>query len=348
MRKCDDCRIILDDSAEFCPSCGKAISGQAASQPDGGVGALLASANLRRMRGELNAAAEDAQKAFHRDPNNAEAASLLAAIYEDQGDLEEALVWCQVAVDLDPKMPVYRARLDRIRSRIASESSAFAPVRAFLRKRWVRVVASIAAALVVVAVIVSTWGRPYSPKARPAARVSKPVTIAAPGEQQPPRRPAQSGGMPLSGAQPAGTIPAQAPQPASSARQSLRTLAEIYLRDALSASEKVAASGARIDDVIADPRQAVVTVTFSMSSSSVLNKERILSAAYAIALAAFAANNEAQFVTVRCLIPGNDGGAQIAFVGDTARQTVHPLPDQPSAGQMEAAFGRPWWHAYIK
>lgn len=347
MRKCDDCRIILEDTVQFCPKCGKAISGQAGGQTDGGLGALLASANLRRMRGELTAAAEDAEEAFRRDPNNAEAASLLAAIREDQGNLEDALVWCQLAVDLDPGVPVYRARLERIKRKMAGSNGARAAAARFFRRRWVRIAASLGVVLAVVMVIANIWGSPPAPRQKqPSVRTPEPVTISPPGER-PARPPAASNGVSLSGAQPTGVLSAQPPQPSASSRQQLRTPAEIALRNSLAASDEIVASGARIDDVIADPRQAVVTVTFSLSDSVVLNKQRILNAAFHIAGAVFAANNEAQFVTARCLVSAAEG-AQIAFVGDTARQTLQNMSDQPAPDQLESAFGRPWWHAYIK
>jgi len=64
MRRCEDCQIILDSTVRFCPKCGKQVEpdGVPAAQKD--VNALLASANLERIRKESTAAGSASPDAF--------------------------------------------------------------------------------------------------------------------------------------------------------------------------------------------------------------------------------------------------------------------------------------------
>jgi len=125
----------------------------------------------------------------------------------------------------------------------------------------------------------------------------------------------------------------------------LRTPGEFAIRTALAEAQPAVLGGARVDDVIADPRQGIAVVTFSVPGGAALTKERILSAATGVARVAFAANAEVKFVTARCLLTtGVAAGNQIAFVGDTARQSVDTLGDNPTAERQAAAFANQWWN----
>ena len=62
----------------------------------------------------------DATAALEIDPNNAEVASLLAAIYEQRGNLDEAAVWYRIALELGPNYTVTSQKGYIIQQRTAS------------------------------------------------------------------------------------------------------------------------------------------------------------------------------------------------------------------------------------
>ena len=64
MRRCEDCQLILDSNVRFCPKCGKQVGPTGARGAQRDVNALLASANLHRIRQEWDAAIADATDAL--------------------------------------------------------------------------------------------------------------------------------------------------------------------------------------------------------------------------------------------------------------------------------------------
>ncbi|MCL5104599.1 MAG: hypothetical protein M1133_10890, partial [Armatimonadetes bacterium] len=127
---------------------------------------------------------------------------------------------------------------------------------------------------------------------------------------------------------------------------SLRTAGEAKVNKEL---QSVQEGGVKTDDVIADPRQGVVIVTFSVPAGGSTTRGGILASAAAVAKAAFASNGEIKFVTARCLVPGVDGASpQIAFVGDVARVTLDALGAAPSSDAIDKAFTRQWWNPQIR
>ncbi len=129
----------------------------------------------------------------------------------------------------------------------------------------------------------------------------------------------------------------------------MRTAGEAAVRTGIATSKSVQDSGASVDDVIADPRQGVATVTFSLPMTTPLTKSRVLAAAVAIAQEGFGANTEVKFVTGRCVaVPSGAKSAQIVFVGDIARATLQALGQSPTEEQMQGAFTNAWWNPQIK
>jgi tetratricopeptide (TPR) repeat protein len=73
----------------------------------------LTRANLLRVRGQWEAAAEQCAQVMRLDPQNAAAHSLLGEIYDNQGHLERAIRWYEEALELNPKSVADRAKLAR-------------------------------------------------------------------------------------------------------------------------------------------------------------------------------------------------------------------------------------------
>lgn len=334
MRRCDDCRIILEDGVRFCPKCGQAVGGGLAA-PSPEVLSLLTSANLHRMKGELDKAAADASAAMKRDPDNADAAALLASVFEQRGDLAEAAVWLKIAADLDPSSTAHKAQLDRIGQAAGSRDTGGSGLK--LPRNPVLWAAGVGLlALIIVLIVALSRGGPGKPGT--VQHVRAPVQIVTPEAAQARR----------TGAYPE-QRPAQTRRPSAQPQGPTRTSGEVALKAAASEAEGALRAGARIDDVIADPRQRVAIVTFSIPGTGILTREKVLAVSESVARALFAGSEDLLYVTARCVVPSEgSGGTQIGFVGDTARQTIQALPNQPAAEQLSAAFANQWWNEWIK
>jgi len=340
MLRCKDCRIVLDDDVRFCPKCGKDLAPDAhASKPgESNVESLLASANLHKIRSEWEAAIADATDALRIDPRNPDIASLLGDIYADQEMLDEALVWYQMALELNPDSEADRERLNRLSKEIAARrrkerTGSFA---AFERhtKIWTLSLAAVFVLLVITALAMTLIkGKPQEEP------VPKPAATVQPRSAPPAAEPAPS--QPTIAPAPTDSTPAPA------GGSSLRTPAEAGLRTGLASAQAVSDAQITIDDVIADPRSAVVTVTFSIPYRGFVTREQVIRAAAVVARTVFALRQDANFVTARCVVQGSGLGPQIAFVGDVARQSMQTLPENATDQQLASVFTRPWWHPDI-
>jgi hypothetical protein len=331
MRRCEDCKIILEGDARFCPKCGKSVgTGREAEPPDARLGVLLTSANLHRVRQEWDAAVSDATSALEIDPNNAEVASLLASIYEQRGNADEAAVWYRIALELNPSNAANRARLERV-----TRGAGTAPARAG-NSRPVLIIAAAVALVVVTVMLTLALSRPRAetPAPRrattPSTEIRTPVTAPSAASGQ--------GAAVRSGAGLAPTGPSAA-----------RTPGEAAVKARLAESESLRGSGATVDDVIADPRQGAVVVTLSLPATGPVTRAKVIGAAGQIARAALAANVEVRSVTVRCTIsPGGSATTQIAFIGDIGRPAMDGLGGNPTEAQLEGAFTAKWWNPQIR
>lgn len=338
MHTCDDCRVVLESDVRYCPKCGKGVAAEdeAESGSFAEVRSLVASANLNRINGDFDAAVADASLALKHNPNNPEVASLLAGIYEQRGDLDEAQVWFKIAADLDPDSGAYRARLHRVDELIATKSGRARSKRRDLTA-WLLIGAAVVVLLVVGAYALVTRPGSRAPRQTVGAgsrhtsspgQITNPVGGAGAGE---------SGRQSLAGRGTDGAAGGTA----------LRTPAETTIKTAASESAAARDAHARVDDVIADPRQAIASVTFTLSGTAPASRERVLTAAMGIARAAFGANREVKFVTARCIIGAGDS-AQMAFIGDIARTSAEGLPETPEISSIGAAFANKWWNPQVR
>ncbi|MCX8052183.1 MAG: tetratricopeptide repeat protein [Armatimonadetes bacterium] len=335
MRRCEDCKLILESDARFCPKCGKSVTEAPQHEPaDVRLAVLLTSANVHRVKGEWDAAVSDATAALEIDPNNADVASLLASIYEQRGNLDEAAIWYKIAADLDPRNIVHQANLQRVT--LASRPR----FHRWTKRQRIAITAAAAVLLVVITVFVT-------------------LALSIGGERLP--APRRAGRPPAGRAQikAPSTTPAPATTPTTSSvsgsglampsSSSARTPGEAALKSRLGADESVRAAGAIVDDVIFDPRQGVVSITFSLPSATPWTRVGILTTAFNIVRAAFAANAEIRSVTVRCVIsPQGPSSTQIAFVGDVSRTTMNGLGTNPTEVQLNQAFTAQWWNPLVK
>lgn len=114
------------------------------------VDGLLARANLARMRGQWGDAVELCTEALRADAQSAAAHSLLGDIYENQGRLDKAIHWYQLALDLDPESVADRAKLARARELQAVRRRTGSP-----RMTWAYLVAVAGVAFLFVSFIMA-------------------------------------------------------------------------------------------------------------------------------------------------------------------------------------------------
>ena len=297
------------------------------------VYALLAQANLLRVRGHWDDAAQACMTALRLAPDSASANSLLGDIYENQGRYEAAAQWYQMALDANPDSPADLLKLDRLRQRSQGQpASAGAPQRVpaaapptlirLLRDpdtalRWASIAAVLALALVVAfayhAVNRSAFG------AGDAVVKTTPVIV-------PPV---------------AGTLPSD--PDAVPAHDS----SEQALLNALQAAPDLSKRGVIVYDVQADPRAGHITVTFGLPPSAALTQGAVTQDALRV-LEAAGSVPSVQTWTVRCLlVPSTPGApAALAFVGDAAPDAVQSSAaagDALTDAQAEGVFSESWW-----
>jgi tetratricopeptide (TPR) repeat protein len=114
------------------------------------VDALLARANLLRMRGQWTDAVELCTEALRGDAHSPAAHSLLGDIYENQGRLDKAIHWYQLALELDPESIADKAKLTRARELQAVRRRAGNP-----RLSWAYLVAVAGVAFLFVAFVMA-------------------------------------------------------------------------------------------------------------------------------------------------------------------------------------------------
>ncbi len=102
--------------------------------------ALLAQANLLRMRGCWEDAVQSCMAALRLSPRSHSAQSLLGDIYENQGRYDDAIQWYRMALDINPDSPADRIKLDRLlhmqeEGPARSWATTVCPTRQFPRNR---------------------------------------------------------------------------------------------------------------------------------------------------------------------------------------------------------------------
>jgi hypothetical protein len=128
---CPQCFEINPAGSTFCQLCGAPLGekGESVEGSDTEVYRELAQTNLLRMRGEYKDAAQVCLSILKRYPHNVTAHALLGDIYAEQGDLEQAAEWYEMALDLSPQAEAERQKLDAIRAKITERQHAATDVQ---------------------------------------------------------------------------------------------------------------------------------------------------------------------------------------------------------------------------
>ena len=278
--------------------------------------ALLAQANLLRVRGCWLEAVDACRAALRLSPDSAAAQSLLGDIYENQGDLDQAAQWYRMALDSSPDSAADRMKLDRILGYQEVASPAAVLPRAAAPERIIRALAlaAVLAVLLIAGLAFSAARRQaHSPPLDAEVKTAPVVVAAATGQAAPAR---------------------------DSAEQSLM--------DTLNAAPALSGQSAAALDVQIDPRTGRDTLTIGQAGP-VASRASVERVALTAALTA-ASTGAASDFTVRCVLPLPGGGGTLAFVGDVTRVSLPALPadgSDPLAAfndaQIDALLLNSWW-----
>ncbi|MGV3720173.1 MAG: tetratricopeptide repeat protein [Actinomycetota bacterium] len=114
---CSQCGTKLNSPGTVCERCAAAVA-----NPEPAAEPMLIRANLLRMRGRWDQAAEQCAEVLRLDPSNATAHSLLGDIYQDQGRPDQARHWYQLALELNPASVGDRAKVSRAEEALEARS----------------------------------------------------------------------------------------------------------------------------------------------------------------------------------------------------------------------------------
>ena len=323
--------------------------------------ALLAQANLLRMRGQWPDAIEKCMDVMTLAPDNASAQSLLGDIYDNQGHIDDAIQWYRMALDVNPHSPADQLKLGRLLEAKARQlppqtpappaaAPATAPrpparpvsptLRAWQQRlsaspdaiiRW----AAIGAALLVVLVVaIALLGIRAAPPAQDVQVNALPVvvpTIAPP--------PDPAGTTPVSPAPPNAVLAGHDPN-------------EAALLGKLQAAPTLTAQSLTVTDAQADPRTGRVTVTFSLPppAAGTLLRDTLLRGALTVGQAAAQNGSGVNQLTLRCVAAPAPGSAPaLLCVADTTAAQIAPLAPSPAPtpAALLAIFSNVWWAASV-
>lgn len=305
--------------------------------------ALLAQANLLRIRGSWEESVERCMAALRLAPESSTAQSLLGDIYENQGRYDDAAQWYRMALDVNPNSPADQMKLELLQRLRLQRSAGDVDVMTAalpdpLPKGKAEHIRNPEAALrfgsaIAVLLVLLVVGLAY-------ATTHRHGTYAA-------------FGLPSSSEvklQPVVVLPDQAS--AAPPLSVPHDTAEQTLLDALRNVPELRAQGIIVVDVKSDPRTSQIELTFGLQNPpGGLSRAYILQMAVRL-LQATQKLPSAHSVTtyqIRCLSASEDAsaGATQVFIGDIAQGSIPDSDTATTGGRLEALFTAPWWSSSV-
>jgi len=115
---CDKCFTPSPKGSEFCQNCGAALSSKPGAEgSDVVVYPQLAQVNLLRMRSRFKEAEETCLAILHQYPHNLSANVLMGDLAAEQGNLDQAVQWYELALDIDPDSAALKTKLEAARTK---------------------------------------------------------------------------------------------------------------------------------------------------------------------------------------------------------------------------------------
>lgn len=338
---------------------------------------LLAQANLLRIRGSWQEAVDKCMEAMRLVPGNGAAQSLLGDIYENQGKIDEAIQWYRMALDTNPGSPADKQKLARlIAMRGQDLDDSYSPFPGGERGGG----RGVDDAQVVVQPTLPPSTQPSSisgawspaPETKPAEPWNPlPSTVLAKSNAL--RATAMICGVLLFGIVLTAVVQSHGTADANSKNQKLhdrddhnysqpttigaaafpaRDPFEVGLYNALEQAGGLPAD-VRFADVIADPRDGRLTLTYIMRPTVNIDRETVLRDALAAteSAATVPATESYPYMTIRMLLSDDDlvtspdSGSWI-FIGDIGRADIVDFPTDPSTvpgSQISPVFTNQWW-----
>ena len=353
--RCRHCGGAAGDAPAFCRQCGRPLfRKQMGRGAENDVYLMLVTANVLRLRRQWRLAEAKCSEVLRREPESAEAYSLLGDISRDQGKRRDAIEWYKLALDRNPGNQGDRKKLEAVIDQVFSGqseglvSSAGAKLKQGLGGlaadvRGARIPSSVlvvlAAALgmiVVVAVWVVVAGRGGEPAGGTATRDTPSGAFAV--------------------ADPEGATRTMNPGQAGNAARAVE--GELWAEVAQVESELLAHLRTRVSaidpncevlSVEVDPETRVARLKLSMPRVWGAPATRAGIERPALALAGEAARRDERFVKlrVRCDMRGTDGTGQMALEAEGSASAVAKA-GEGTGGRMEDFFDSVWWHPELR
>lgn len=282
------------------------------AEADASVYPELANANVLRMRGDLKGAESALLSVLRRYPNNASAHEMLGDLAIEKRDIQHAVEWYELGLDLAPDSTALQDKLSSARAKQATRETDDTASQIGLPPEKPKT--PMYALLFVIGLLV-VGGTAYLLGTKSVDKLPAPNPIVTTTDSAPTANP-------QSVAQPPATTATTPQNPAAPGPQDDRKLQELLA--------KTEPDGGRIVSVSQDPRIRLIMVTFTAEAT-----ENPRTPAARLAKLALEQLPDAQMVTVRA---SQDG--KLTYVADVSRtkldETNAPTwtaqnPDAPDA-----------------
>jgi hypothetical protein len=316
---------------------------------------MLLQANVLRLRRQHDLAEAQCSEVLRREPENAEAHSILGDIARDRGNDQDAIQWHKMALDLNPGSVADRKKLESAIDRVYSRSkvNVFSRLRSNVSETFGATADEIRAAklpsamtitlavvvgvIMVVAIFVLVIGRSGTVIPEPAAADPSPGGFVAPGmgalEPKPLDREARPGE--------AGDEPRFTGEVAP---------VETALLTALQQEARIVDPNCTVEDAHIDPQDGIVSILISMPRLLLAEHTRasILRVAAPLAVAAAESDSRIEAVRVRCDTREQEGRRLVSFTAEARPEDVAQLSDDRTAWSPQGVFATTWWDARLR
>lgn len=302
--------------------------------------ALLAQANLQRIRGNWLEATEMCMSAMRLVPGNVAAQSLLGDIYENQGCVDDAIQWYRMALDANPNSPADQQKLQRLLELKNNTTTYFDNSHNVAQdipktsvkdgSRTLKYFAYSSAFIVLAIILLSViQTRAQYMNNRNSANKSKNINT-----------------NPF-------YINASPPDTEAVAKvNAVKDAGELALSNAIRQAE-IPDAGSRFKfvDAETDPRLGRLTLTYIYTHypDETVTKDNLLRQSLRViqSVKKMQETSSYAYITMRVLLGDYNGNIQTAFIGDITRTDLVNYAAEPasySPEQVSAAFSNQWWY----
>ncbi len=290
---------MVKAGAEFCPDCGAPLPHDDAPSEgsDAAIYPELARANLLRMRGEYKQAEDICLSILRRYPNNATANSLLGDMKAEQGDLEQAAEWYELALDLVDDSSI-KTKLSNVKKRVQEREAANTAKQIGLPSGKPKIGLYVLIVLILIggsASVAYVLGSKASQGSAKRTKMNDPLVIPGNGSTNSSRDQGTDAEMPDSG-QP---TPTNSGMPDAD-RGLLQTISQASL------------VGSKAISALQDPRTKTIIVTFIGSEGEAMHE-----LAAQLGKATLESHPDCLKVVLRGI-----SGRQVAFIADMTRESL--------------------------